>query len=100
MQRDGVSPETELLKLRQALEASEARFRNTIENNADGVLVVGRDGRIRYANRAAQDLLGRSAGELLGQTFGVPVTPGETTEIDVLRCGRPARVAEMRVAET
>lgn len=83
----------------QALQASEARLRQIIERNADGMVVVDRDGAIRFANPAAEALMGRQARELVGQTFGIPVLPGETTEIDVVRAGGDLRVAEMRVVE-
>src|SRR5262245_24912988 len=87
-----------LHEYQRALVASEARFRTLIEKNADGLLVVRRDGVIDYVNQAAEALLGRPAGELVGQMFGVPVGPGETTEIDVVR-GGSLRVAEMRVVQ-
>ncbi|HZT80934.1 MAG TPA: ATP-binding protein, partial [Gemmataceae bacterium] len=98
MERD-VTREGTADDLRQALRASEARFRNTIEKNADGILIVGRDGAIRFANPAAEVLLGRRGGQLVGHVFGIPVIPGETTEIDLLHGGAPAGVAEMRVVE-
>jgi signal transduction histidine kinase len=85
--------------LRRALHACEARFRNTIEKNADGILITSRDGTIRFVNPAAEALLGRDAPRLLGQVFGIPVLPGETAEIDLVRGGAPAGVAEMRVVE-
>src|SRR5919197_5085482 len=100
MRQEGITAETALEALQRALQASEARFRNIIEKNADGVLVVGRSGVIRFVNPAAEALLGRPAPQLLGQMFGVPLTPGEITEIDILRGGgQPGRVAEMRVVE-
>ncbi|HEX5271776.1 MAG TPA: PAS domain S-box protein, partial [Gemmataceae bacterium] len=99
MQRDDVTPpEAQPDDLRRALRASEARFRNTIEKNADGILITGRDGAIRFANPAAGALLGRDPAALVGEPFGIPVTPGETAELYLLRNGAPA-VAEMRVAE-
>jgi signal transduction histidine kinase len=88
---------------KRALAASEARFRNLIEKTADGVVVVSADGVIRYVNPAAEALLGRPAGELLGALFGRPLTAGETAEIDL--CPGPGRssslspIAEMRVVE-
>ena len=94
---------------KRALAASETRFRNLIEKAADGVLVVGDDGVICYVNPAAETLLGRRAGDLIGQMFGRPLAPGETTEIDLCPAPRPEdqpdggyppyAVAEMRVAE-
>src|SRR5579884_3211893 len=92
-----------LEEYKRALAASEARFRNLIEKNADGVVVVSMDGVIRYVNPAAEALLGRPAGELIGALFGRPLTAGETTEIDLCpapHSGQSAhRSAEMRVVE-
>jgi signal transduction histidine kinase/CheY-like chemotaxis protein len=84
---------------RRAWQASEARCRNLIEKNADGVIVISGGGLIRFANPAAATLLGRPVEALLGQPFGVPVIPGETTEIDLVRGGVGNRVAEMRLVE-
>jgi PAS domain S-box-containing protein len=80
--------------------SDETRFRTLIETGSDGVLVVRGDGSIGFANPAACALLGRGADELVGSPFGVPVVPGETTEIDVLRDDGEVRVAEMRAAAT
>jgi signal transduction histidine kinase len=94
------TPSEEMLKeYRQALEAGDARLRTIIQNNADGMLVVGATGVIYFANPAAEVLLGRKAGDLLGRVFGTPVFPGETTEIDVLRAPGDVRVAEMGVTD-
>ena len=82
-----------------ALEESEARFRSVIENNADAIVVVGRDGLVLYANAMAGRMFGLDPRELTGSPFGHPVTVGETTVIDVIVGGEP-RVAEMRVFES
>lgn len=78
---------------------SSENFRQLIENNADGILVIGPHGRIRYANDAACQLLNSSMEKLIGQELGVPVNPGKTTEIDLLFNGEVG-TAEMRVVET
>ncbi len=84
----------------RALEASEARFRAIVHRNADGVVVVGTNGVIRYVNPAAETLLGRPANRLVGQMFGVPVAPGEATEVELLKSDGAQCVAEMRIVET
>ncbi len=78
---------------------NEAGFRLLVERSADGVVVLCEDGSICYVNPAAEELLGRPAEELLGQTFGIPVVAGETTEIDIPRPGSEVRHAEMRIVE-
>jgi diguanylate cyclase (GGDEF)-like protein/PAS domain S-box-containing protein len=69
-----------------------------VDANVDGMLVVDRRGRVLYANPAAVRLLGREAEALVGSDFGLPLTTGEPTEIDLV-AGARTRVAELRVAE-
>jgi PAS domain S-box-containing protein len=45
---------------------SEQGFRNLFEGAADAVFVIGRDGRVRDANRAAEECYGRSREDLIG----------------------------------
>lgn len=45
---------------------ADARFRIVVETTSDGILIADRTGRILYANPAALDMLGYSAGELDG----------------------------------
>lgn len=83
------------------LQASETRFRNIIEKNVDGIIIVDREGVIRFVNPASESLFGRKAEDLLGQVFGFPVMAGKTTELDITgRGGETVVVVEMRVAET
>src|SRR3954469_19308148 len=84
----------------QHRQVAEARFRTIIEKNADGIVIAGRDGVVRFVNPAAEALLVRTAREIVGETFGVPVVPGETAKMTILRRGGEGRVAEMRVGET
>ncbi len=84
----------------QTASGSEARFRKIIEGSGDGIVVLQRDGVIRLVNPAAERLLGRPAEQLVGTLFGVPVVPGETTVVDLVRGELRLGAAEMRVVET
>ena len=88
--------------LKRALEVwREAAFDAIVDKSApDGVIVVDEQGTICFTNTAAELMLGRSTGELLGERFTIPVVPGDTTEIDILKRGAPQRIAEMRVVAT
>jgi signal transduction histidine kinase len=86
-------------QMRRALRASEARFRNLILHNADGVLVIDRGGVVRFVNPAAEALFGCTAAELLDTTFGLPVVAGEITELDIFRKQENPAIVEMRVVE-
>ena len=61
----------------EALSAAEGRFRRIIEQTVDGIVVVGHDGAVRFANPAAAELFGHTQDELEGQLFGFPMSAGE-----------------------
>lgn len=91
--------ERELVERTAQERRTAARFHDIIDRNADAFVIVDREGRIRFANRAAAQLFGRDADALLGMPFGFPVTAGETSEVDIPHNSAP-RVAEMRVDST
>jgi signal transduction histidine kinase len=90
---------SELDRVTDSLERSEARFRDVIERNADAIIVVDRTGVVRFANRMAGKLFGAERGALVGTHFGFPLVAAETIEVDLLSNGTPV-VAEMRVVES
>ena len=76
-------------------------LRAIIERLPDGIVIVDRGGKIRFANPAAERLFDRTTDELVGTDFGFPVLVGETTEIDIVqRRGGGVVYAELRVVET
>ncbi|NTV12199.1 MAG: EAL domain-containing protein, partial [Zoogloea sp.] len=72
------------------------KLRRIIDENVDGVLVLGEHGDIRFVNPAAAALFGRKSEELIGQDFGLPMLVDKMSQIDVVRQGRPVPV-EMRI---
>src|SRR3990172_4827701 len=81
------------------LHAVEVGFRNLIDQDADGIIVVDQQGMIRFANPAAETLFGRRNSDLQQAVFGLPVTSGETAELDILRGAADNVSVEMRVVE-
>lgn len=71
-----------------------------ISGESDAVIVVDREGIVRFVNRAAEVLFNREAKELEGELFGLPIVTGERTEVDILRRDGQFTPAEMRVSET
>jgi len=67
---------------------------NILNNLLDGVIIVNQEGKIIYANNAAQVLFEKSLADLLNQNLGFPVTPHEVEEIEIVRQGR-IRVVQM-----
>ncbi|MEG5052358.1 MULTISPECIES: PAS domain S-box protein [unclassified Microcoleus] len=113
-------------QLKQDLKASESRFRNVIEKNADGIAIVNKRGLVCFANPSAEALFNCKAEELLGQAFfgnlvvevsacdiematdiipqvGKTEAPGTRvvqTEVEAIRKQKANAVVEMRVVET
>ena len=83
-----------------ALEVSKASFSSIVEKNADGILILDRNEVVRFVNPAAAALLGRIQEELLGESCGFSIVPGETTELDIVRQGQIIGAADVRVVET
>ena len=79
-----------------AREVGQQGLRAVIQSSFDAMVVVDREGLVLFANPTAEQLLGRSAAELVGAQFGFPHTRGEAIEIEI---GSAPRVAEMRVVE-
>ncbi len=85
-----------------------SEFKRITEACPDGVLVVGQDGRVVFANAAAGELLDRPVDELVGGVFGYPVMTPDRTELEIgdrhveIRVvpadwdGRPAYLASLR----
>lgn len=86
--------------LKRALEFCEGAFDAIVDKSPDGVIVVDQMGIICFTNAAAEAMLGRSTGELLGERFTIPVVAGKTAEVDLFKRGAPPRIAEMRVVST
>jgi PAS domain S-box-containing protein len=80
--------------------SSQAMLRQIVERLADGIVIVGADGRIRFANPAAERLFGRSSAELIGQEFGYPLAATEPAEIEIIRRGTGVVVADLRVVDS
>src|SRR5687768_1100130 len=82
-----------------ASRSSRDRLQSVVEQIADGVIIAALDGRIRYANPAAEILFGRTANELLNADLGIPVAGGAASEIEIVRPGNGIITAELRAAE-
>ena len=89
----------ELQECEKELRASEARFRNLVEKNADSIIVMDEKGIVLFANPATEALFGLTARDFLGEAFGFPVVAGETTELGIIGRAGKSTTGEMRVVE-
>ncbi len=94
-----ISDLRELYRSRQALEASEARYRSVIETMSEGLVLHATDGQILACNRAAEEILGLSRKQMEGLDSTDPrwravhedgrPFPGETHPVmETLRSGK------------
>ncbi|WP_439859479.1 EAL domain-containing response regulator [Pseudomonas sp. MBLB4136] len=60
---------SELLQLTQQLDSARAFNASVLDNAAEGIMVVGEDGLIRFANPAMAQMLGYSVNELQGSAL-------------------------------
>jgi len=90
----------ELRSKSEELRLSEERFRKLVDSVADGIVVVDRVGVVRFANPAAEELLGQDARTLVGQPFGAPVRGDGGAAVRIDRPDGRRVLAEMRVGET
>lgn len=86
-------------KRTKELRGSDTRFQPLIEHNIDGILIVDRNGIIRFVNPAAVRLFQRSAQELVGSPLGFSFSPGTTTEINLSTPTGSITPIEIRAAE-
>lgn len=70
-----------------------------VQETPEAIVILDSQGVVRFANGAAQELLGRSNDDLVGQPFGLPSDPGEH-DITITRPDGDNRFAEMRIVDT
>lgn len=88
------------MELSRQLRESEARFRELITQQVDGLLVVDAEGCIRFANPAAARIFGRQSEDLVGYPFGFPISSGAAVQIDVPGAAAPGRILEFSASAT
>ena len=86
-------------KVEAALKKSEKQLRMLITKNPDGIVVVDKQGVVRFINPAALKLFNRKEEELLGEVFGFPVVGGDNTEVDISTGTGKEQIAQMRVVK-
>ncbi|MCX7930251.1 MAG: ATP-binding protein [Chlorobi bacterium] len=75
---------------------SQAQYRALIEFLPDAVIMTNADGRILYLNPAAQELLGRTSGELVGEELLSPRRVGISGDIVIARSDGHLRYVVLR----
>ncbi|MBI5533851.1 MAG: PAS domain S-box protein [Deltaproteobacteria bacterium] len=76
----------------------ESQFESVVARVAEGVVVVDASGIVRFANPAAECILGSAAGELIGTSVGQLVAEGESVETTMARKDGTMVRVEMRAS--
>jgi len=110
---DADAPHALLLALHRAVARRRARERRQVnevrpksepqvtlvQETSEAMVILDSQGNVRFANGAAEELLGRKAEDMIGKPFGLPTDPGEH-EVAVVRPDGDNRFAEMRIVDT
>lgn len=78
---------------------SQTILNKIINENADAIAIFDRRGALSFLNPAGETLLGRKEQDLMGEMVGIPVSSGQTTNIEIVRREGEKLFAELRVAE-
>jgi two-component system cell cycle response regulator len=97
---DVVTDITELKEMHQAVRESRESFKAIVEKSNEAILVTDEEGNIRFCNTMAEQIFGRTAAQLLGSPFGLPLVEGESAEIQIIRQDSRRGMGEMRISST
>ncbi|MFQ5672144.1 MAG: PAS domain S-box protein [Nitrospinales bacterium] len=100
MSRDSENMELLVRELTLELRASEARFRNIVDNNPLGFLVVDKSEVVQFANPAAGKLLEQNLNELLGTALEFSIIPCKAFEHRVTCKNGETRLLEVHGFQT
>ncbi len=78
---------------------SEQRLSKIINSNPDAIIILSKDGTIRFANPAAERLIKKQGESLVGHEFGMPAVAENSTEVVVRSDKGYAVIASMNFVE-
>lgn len=90
----------DLQEAKTVVESSRRNLLNIIEKSLEGILIVDRQGVVKFVNTAVKNIFGRTEKELLGYSFGQPLYTYEIIEATIPREDCEMRYVEMRTIET
>ncbi len=76
---------TARVEAEQALRASEERWRAIVDNSAEGVLLIDRDGRYSYVSSTVTTMLGYTEAEFRGLSYADLTHPDDLGAIEAMR---------------
>lgn len=98
IERDQQTAQRQQVELQ--LQKSESRLNAIVNSTSDGILIVDKQGIVRFANPSAAKLFGRTLEQLMNYDFGEPILVGDVAELNIIRSGGEIGIGEMTVAQT
>lgn len=86
--------------LMEEIQSSRVHFRNVVEKNVDGIIVVGEDATVLYMNPAAEVLFREDREEIIGRSFGVFEDTELPIDISFRTSDETTGIGEMRIVHT
>ena len=84
----------------EKLKESEAQLNTIVTHLYDGILIVDRDGVVKFANPAAAKIFGQPLEALLNHNLGTPILTSDKAELDFIHPNGKLGVAEITVGKT
>ncbi len=85
-----------LRSLAISLKTKESRFREIIEKNVNGMIVVDLNNKVRFLNPAAVKLIGKTESEIIGQECDFLKFENNSSEVEIIRKDGSIAVAEIQ----
>ncbi len=82
------------------LKESEAKLNTIITYMYDGILIVDKDGLVKFANPAAARIFGQPLEALLNHSLGRPILTSDRAQLDFINPNGKLGIAEITVAKT
>ena len=78
----------------------EHQFRDLVYNINNGIVIVNKEGKIKFANPAALAIFEQPLETLLDYDFGIPIVSEESIELEIIKSNNKMGVVEMNVTLT
>ena len=82
-----------------ALQESEKHLQTIVSQSSDGIVILNQQGKIIFANPAAEKIFNLHIGELKDVELGIPITIDRPFEMDFLTNGGNIKIAEVLVTQ-
>ena len=87
-------------KLESQLIKTQENFKNIVGKSNAAILIIDKDGILRFINPSGEDIFGRSSKELVGECFGLVLDYDKITEINIVRKNGEIGIGEITSTHT